>query len=301
VERPTNAEFRLTVTIKGDLAQAGRIALSELARIAGELQANLERIAVGMRVPGREPKQGRRPAEVVEAVRLDLVTMRAGSAILELAPHSLEQLQLYDQRTELEAAFQAFTSGVRQLVDDPNSTPTGFDHAVITGLVELAGGVGDGVSEIVIEGSNLPRLVVDGVVKRAARAARRRYVSEVRRLIGRLEMGDFAPSALRCRIDAVDGSYLCDFDATLRDQVLAAMDRVVQVEGAAETLPESGRIRVLHLERIEIIDEQRDVDIDELIRQQGVTPIEGADQLAGARIDDFDEFLVALRSLRETA
>jgi hypothetical protein len=112
-------------------------------------------------------------------------------------------------------------------------------------------------------------------------------------------MGDFAPSALRCRIDTAQGPVTCDFDGELRDQVLAAMDRVVMAHGAAERWSDSGAIRVLHVSGVEPVKEAETLSVTELIEQQGIRPIQDPADLAGPFIDDFDEFLEAIRSLRQ--
>src|ERR1700730_17050615 len=109
--------LRLTLTIRGELARGGRLALSELARVAGEFQANLERVAVAFDLPQRGLRQGRRPTEVVDSVRLDLVAFTPGSAVLELAPHDDPQLRLYDEGTALEGAYRGLVAGLQQLVE----------------------------------------------------------------------------------------------------------------------------------------------------------------------------------------
>lgn len=42
-----------------------------------------------------------------------------------------------------------------------------------------------------------------------------------------------------------------------------------------------------------------DADLAELIRRQGIGPIEDIEELAGPPIEDADEFLAAVRSTRE--
>jgi hypothetical protein len=290
----------LTVTVAGELARNGKIALSELARIAGELQSSLERLAVAAGSAAGEQRAGRRRADLVEAVRLDLTSFTGGSAVLELAPHAPEQQQLFRKTTALDGAYQALVRGVAALVDDPYSMPPGFNHAILTGLVDLTSSIGAGVSEVRIERPGMPALILDGQIRNATRTARRRYLDEVRTIIGRLEMGDFAPSALRCRIDTADKSYTCDFDPPLREAVLSAMDQIVEAVGAAETSPETGNVRILHLDHVTVVPEQRTARLEELIAQQAIRPIQSARELIGVPIDDFDQFMGEIRSLRET-
>ncbi|MBA2529697.1 MAG: hypothetical protein H0V19_06990 [Euzebyales bacterium] len=141
--------------------------------------------------------------------------------------------------------------------------------------------------------------MIDDKVKQAVKSYQRREITEELAISGRLHMGDFAPSALRCRIDTAQGPVTCDFDSELRDRVLAAMDRVVTAHGAAERWSDSGAIRVLLLSGVEPIKEAEALSVTELIQQQGIRPIDDPADLAGPPIDDFDEFLEAIRSLRQ--
>ncbi|MGH3452279.1 MAG: hypothetical protein ACRDQW_16480 [Haloechinothrix sp.] len=142
-------------------------------------------------------------------------------------------------------------------------------------------------------------VVIDDKVKQAVKSYQRREITDELAISGRLHMGDFAPSALRCRIDTAQGWVTCDFDSELRDQVLAAMDHVVTAHGAAERWSDSGAIRVLHLSGVEPVTQAETLSVTELIEQQGIRPIEDPADLAGAHIDEFDEFLGAIRSLRQ--
>lgn len=293
-EPHTTARKRLTITVDGDLASGGRLALSELARIAGELQAELERVARVL--AGSDNRTGRRPADIVEGTRLDLVGFRSGSAVLEVEAHRQEATLL---PSLLDESLDAFFGGIDALVANPTTLPHGFDRGVVNGLQELTGGLGRAVSTIRIDRPGRSSVVIDHTVKQAVKSYQRREITEELRISGRLHMGDFAPSALRCRIDTAQGPVTCDFDSELRDQVLAAMDRVVTAHGAAERWSDSGAIRVLHLSGVEPVNEAETLSVTELIAQQGVRPIEDSADLAGPLIDDFDEFLRAIRSLRQ--
>lgn len=56
---------------------------------------------------------------------------------------------------------------------------------------------------------------------------------------------------------------------------------------------------MLHLEAVERLGEVATLSVADLVEQQGVHPIDDAGELAGPRIDDFDEFVDAIRSLRQ--
>lgn len=281
----------LKVTVDGALATGGRLALSELARIAGELQAQLERIARVL--GGGDVRTGRRPTDIVDATRLDLVGFRDGSAVLEIEPHEQDPTLF---PSLLDESLSALLDGIEVLAATPSELPRGFDRSVIRGLRDLTGSLGHAVTSIRIDQPGRRPVVVDHTVKQAVRVHLNDGLVEELVVSGRLHMGDFAPSALRCRIDTAQGPVTCDFDAELRDEVLGAMDRLVIARGQAERWPHG--IRVLHLEAVEPAQEAGHRSIEELVAEQGVRPITAASELVGEPVDDFDEYLTAIRSLR---
>lgn len=76
----------LMVRAAGPATANGRLALSELARIASALQTTLERIAFSI-LTGRPHRTGRLPRQVADSVRLDFVGYSAGSAVLRMRRH----------------------------------------------------------------------------------------------------------------------------------------------------------------------------------------------------------------------
>lgn len=285
------------LTVEGPLASDGRLALSELARLAAELQGEMERIAL---VLSGEPSgsPGRRPKDIVNAVRLDLVSMTAGSVTLELAPHERQQT-LIDSLAEV--SIEHFLNGVERLQDDPGAMPSGFDEGVVSGLANFVAGLGRGISSIQIEGQGR-RIRLTPEFKHRLRP--RRILSEERSVVvsGRLHMGDFAPSMQKCRIDTPVEGVVGEFDDDLRDEVLDLMGRLVRAEGWAE-ISEGGRIvGVLRLAAIEPSAELRSPSLQELVDDQGAYPIRSLQELKGGdAIDDFDDFLDAIHSLRAGA
>jgi hypothetical protein len=289
---------RLRITVRGDAAPEGRIALAELARIAGEIQAQVERVALVL-TAGSSTGSGRRPGDVVEATQLDFVGFSSGSAVLDVEPHET-QARLFDDEPELaDRSLQRFVEGIGHLTEHPEHMPAGFDRGVINGLVDLTGSIGTRISSITLTLGDTRPVVVDARTKAAARTARTRLEQERVDVTGRLHMGDFAPSALRCRIDTANGPITCDFDEDLRSDVLAAMDRIVVATGLAEYWPSEDRPRRLHLEGLTQVQEAEETSLDQLIREQGVQPVWDINELAGPAIDDFDEFLTTVRSVRD--
>jgi hypothetical protein len=119
-------------------------------------------------------------------------------------------------------------------------------------------------------------------------------------VVGRLQMGDFSPAALRCRIDTFAGSVLADFDADLRDSVLDAMDQLVMATGTAELQPDGSTVRVLHLSALEVLPSARMSPLATLQRQQNVAPVQDIAELRGSGADDedFGPFMEAISSVR---
>jgi hypothetical protein len=282
----------LVVRAVGPATEGGRLPLSELARLAGGLQASLERIALS--ISGSANRPGRRPREIVDAVRLDFVGFEHGSAVLNIARTG--QLSFDDL---LGSSLDALEEGLNSLLRDPNVLPPHFTPQVINGVRDLTGGINaSNVTRIEFHRSGRIRFVIDDELQAAIRQAQFEPVSEMATVVGRLHMGDFSPAALRCRIDTYAGSVSCDFALDLRDVVLDAMDQMVMAEGKAEFDPNGTSMRMLHLNRLEILGSTRPSSLDALARQQGIRPVTSVEELSGTPIDDFDEFLAAVQSAR---
>lgn len=290
----TSDAQELTVAVEGLLASEGRLALSELARIGGEFQASVERVGAVLVGLG-ETRPGRRPGDVVEATRLALVGFHQGSAVLAIEP---QEQQGTLAPSLLDESLEAFLNGIEALADDPETLPRGFDRGVVNGLRELTGGLGRAVTAIRIQQSGRAPVVLDQRVKQAVRTYLRQGIAEDLVVTGRLNMGDFAPSALRCRIDTPSESIPCDFDVDLRHEILGAMDQIVTAQGQAERWRDSRTLKVLHLESVESVPDAERRTIDDLVAEQGISPLSDASELVGERMDDFDAFLDAVRSLR---
>lgn len=234
----------------------------------------------------------------MEATQLDFVGLAAGSAVLEVEAHEAPA-RLFDDADDLvERSMERLVAGLDELTTNPDRLPDGFDRGVVNGLVNLTGSVGGRVSAIEFVLGDSPTVVVDGRTKAAVRAARRRLEEEPIEITGRLHMGDFAPSTLRCRIDTAEGPVTCDFDEDLRTDVLSAMDRIVVAQGLAEYWPGESRPRLLHLDALSQVQEAEEILLEEVIRQQGIAPVSNVEELVGPAIDDFDAFLAAVRSVR---
>lgn len=288
----------LEITAAGPATTGGRLPLSELARIAGEFQSTLERIALGR--TGESPQVGRRRKDVVEAVRLEIRGFKAGSAILEVERAAHDALfghELLSQSLDdLRVGADAIVSG------DPAALPESFSMPVLDGLLRMCGGLADNSVAVVDfrrKGQSL--LHVDQAFRAAVRSMRTSRHYDEATIVGRLQMGDFAPSTLRCRIDTLDASIVCDFGDSLRDQVLAAMDSMVIATGIAEYGIDHETIRVLEITELTIVEEGSRKSFAELAAEQGIGPVTDiSDFFAGESVedDDFERFFQAAMSAR---
>jgi hypothetical protein len=289
-EGPPINELVLTAT--GPATEGGRLPLSELARLASGLQASLERIALS--IYGLDHRPGRRPREIVDAVRLDFVGFDVGSAVLRIARP--RQPMLADDL--LESSLSALENGLASLRRSPDEVPLYFSPQVINGLRDLTGGINpSSVVSIELRDGGRIRFRLDAEMHTALRWVRLVTLNEFATVVGRLHMGDFSPASLRCRIDTHGGSVLCDFDYDLRDTVLDAMDQLVIAHGTAELHP-NGTIYLLHLAGLQVLKSAAPTSLETLAQEQGVRPIRSAEDLRGEPIDDFDSFLSAVKSAR---
>jgi hypothetical protein len=282
----------LVIKAIGPATEGGRLPLAELARLASGLQASLERIALSL--SGGTARPGRRPREIVDAVRLDIVGFETGSAVLHI--ERTGQLSLDDL---LGRALDTLEEGINSLLRDPTALPEHFTPQVINGIRDLTGGISaDAITRIEFVRDGRTRFTVDGGLQSAVRAVGSTPVQQMVTVVGRLHMGDFSPAGLRCRVDAYAGSVLCDFTLDLRNAVLDAMDEMVMAEGKGELDPNGASIHLLHLTGLARLDSARPESLDTLARQQQIQPVSSLDEFGGEPIDGFEEFMNAIRSAR---
>jgi len=288
----------LSIHAEGPAADSGHLPLAELARIVAGLQVTLERLALAL--TGTLAPRGRRPREVVEAVRLDLAGFRPGSAIIDIVRPPQPGFASQPDDTLLGDSLNALEDGIAR-VRSGGQLPSYFTPQVITGLRELAGGINpSNLTRISFGRSDGRQFVMDAVFREQLRKVSARAPEASATVVGRMQMGDFSPAALRCRIDTFAGSVLADFDADLRDTVLDAMDQMVMATGIAELQTDGATVRLLHISALESLPTARISPLATLQRQQGVTEVRDIDELRGhtEETDDFGPFLEAIRSAR---
>lgn len=285
--------FKATLYALGPSTEGGRIPLAELARIASEMQATLERLALALN--GSQIKAGRRPRDIVDAVRLDFVGFERGSAILQVARTGQ---QSWDGDGLLEQSFATLAKGVKAL-EQGGPLPEAFTPQVVNGLRSLTGGIGArGITRIRVASTSAPDFEFNSGLRKALREVSLSLVESEATVVGRLQMGDFSPASLLCRIDTYAGSIQCGFGAEIRDRVLDCMDQLVMAHGIAEMQPDGSTIRVLRISDINPIGSPSSRSLDDLTREQRITPLASVDELSGGDIDGIDDFLAAISSVR---
>ncbi|WP_434740266.1 hypothetical protein [Micromonospora sp. SH-82] len=283
----------LTLRAVGPATEGGRLPLAELSRLASGLQATLELLALS--IAGKTTGVGRRPREIVDAVRLDFVGFRAGSAVLDIARTG--QLQI--DEGVLEQALTALEEGTNSLREQPDVRPPHFGPQVLNQLRSLTGGIStSNVTRIELRQADRSRFVIDDALHKAVRRTSFEKIAQESTVVGRLHTGDFSPATLRCRVDTYAGSILWDFDSDLRNAVLDAMDQMVMADGIAELEPNGVTIHILHLSNLRRIDTAEPKSLESLAQAQGITPVSSVEELRGESIGDMSDFLAALRSAR---
>ncbi|HUN35608.1 MAG TPA: hypothetical protein VMU95_26720 [Trebonia sp.] len=293
-----DSEILLSVHAEGPAADGGRLPLAEIARIAAGLQVTLERVALAL--TGTYVARGRRPRDVVEAVRLDLAGFRAGSAIIDVIRADRPEAAEVEGDSLLADSLRALEDGITA-IRKGGDLPPYFTPQVVTGLRELAGGINVGnLTRISFGRPGGQSFVIDSIFRDRLRKVSTLGPQTEATVVGRLQMGDFSPAALRCRIDTFAGSVLADFGDELRDSVLDAMDQMVMATGIADMQPDGSTVRVLHLSALERLPSARTLPLATLQRQQGVSPVSDISDLRGHAEDgdDFGSFMEAITSAR---
>lgn len=289
-------DHSIKITAKGPLADAGTLPLAEMARLLGEFQQTLERIA--LQLHGFEGGIGRRPTEVTAAVRLEFAGIRRGSA--ELLIRRDEDLLTNDA---LDETLRLLERGVGAIRQGGQGLPKEFDTTVLNGLLKFSGGLAPGqINTVTIEVDGRSIAQMDTNFREKTRHLTRQRTARETTLVGLLSMTDFAPSSLKCRIDTLHESVLCDFDTTLRSDVLENVDTLVEARGIGEFASAGDRLISLDLLSVSPVALADVPDIAELAEVQGVQPWAARSEVESPFEDlsdmQFDDFLKAALSSR---
>lgn len=284
----------MSIRAVGPIA-SGRLPLSEVARLAGELQATLERLALA--ILGTSATHGRRPRDVADAVRLELIAFWDGSTVLDMAPPGDAMLN----HGLLDESMGLLFGGLRAIAERAQDVPSGFTPQVLDGLIRFSGGISpQTVHRLEVSRDQMPPVVIDQAFRDHVRWLRTFRHHDVVSIVGRLHEGDFDPLALRCRIDTIDTTVQCSFSEDMRERVLSAMDCMVVASGIAE-LQSNGRVRTLDLDDLTVIDEAQRRTIDQLAQDQGIEPVRDIAEFATLtelEDEEYDRFVKSAMSAR---
>ncbi|MBP2322908.1 hypothetical protein JOF56_003293 [Kibdelosporangium banguiense] len=228
---------------------------------------------------------------------MDFAGFSGGSAVMRLLPAETSTLD-----NLLDASFDTLVTGIehiQQTGEKPaEELGTHFTPLVLNGLATLCGGIGRrGLTRIEFSVGETVLFTLDSRVRSQLRQIQKLNTASQTTIVGRLHMGDFEPLSLKCRIDTTLGSVWCDFDIDLKEDVFNQLEQLVMASGSAE-LQSDGTVRVLHLVELTAIETSQSRTLEDLAAEQGVRPLHDPEQLRGAPIEDFDEFLAALRAAR---
>lgn len=249
----------IVVRLEGPAVAQGRIAVDDLALVAGQLQRAVQRIALVLRgEQGMRP--GRRPREVEALTRLEVVALRPGSVTLDLDLAEGERpLAAMDVGRE---AVERLVGGLTALAQGA-TPPFGWDPGVLVALREMGALLRRGIERIDLEASaggilrraRLEARTVETIGRLMRGSVRDLRTRDLRTVEGRLLMADFRETATRCRVHPPMGAPVeCTFDEAQRQAVLDALTRYVRVSGEAETDEATGGIRLLEIADLEILD-----------------------------------------------
>ena len=323
--RPSaHAPAHLTVHLEGKAVARHRIALQDLILFGHQLQAALIRVGTVLS-GGMSLKRRRKPLEIAEACALDLVNMSQGSLALGFEPRRLshEQLKIFPEANTLaEQTLEHFVEGIATLSEEAHEDesdqaedfPRGYDRSVLLALREGAKILEHGISAIGFDlqsGGQHRKASYTAEVHRIVVERIRAPIVSQRAIEGRLLMGDFRQSDLRCRIHpSVGAPIMCTFDEAQRDTILAALTRHVRIVG--DSKEEAGRIVSLNIADLEILDRdqvkeeaqalfEEKADLDQLAAEQGVSPAANFNALLGdfwPEDETADEFIAQVRAWR---
>jgi hypothetical protein len=320
-ERTTlNLRAPLKIRLEGPAVRHHRIALPDFVLFAQQVQTAVDRVARVLLGLGVSSQSGRKPSEIKRLCSLDIVEIRDGSlaVICDLPVQS--QAELFENIAEDlgEEALTFFVEGIEVVGGQQTTMPRGYDKGVLLALREGGKLFDHGIETITFD----LRTRKGHWISRYTREVHTRIVSrlqepiENRRMVGgRLLMGDFKETGLRCRVHPPIGKPIpCMFDEAQKEAVLAALTRYVRLVG--EATEAEGEILSLKIADIEVLD--RDVDVEErgekgtvffdgktdlemLAAQQGVSVVSDFDSLLGdfwPEDESADQFIATVREWR---
>ena len=309
----------LTVRFEGPVVREHRMPLQDMVLFAANLQKAVDRVARVLLGQSQSVQAGRKPTDIAKACALEIVSVGPGSLTLVCdLPHD-SQADMFPDLGE--QAVTCLVEGIEIIGRTGDALPRGYDKGVLLALREAGKLLDHGVECISYDlaarkrhwRSSYGRSEHDRLVARIQEPVHNR-----RSIEGRLLMGDFRETGLRCRVHpALGRPVVCLFTEQQRDAVLGALTKYVRLVGEASI--SNGEIKSLSIEDVEVLDREAavtlqdeagaasfdaSVDLDALAAQQGVPSATEFERLLGdfwPEEESADSFIASVRAWRNEA
>jgi hypothetical protein len=297
----------LRVRVKGPGIGHGSIPIPELLRICSDVQS-----AVNRQAEAREGEQSLRSGPVLSKVKdectLELTGIGKGSTMLQFG---FVKPQIPLPYPEILSPGNAVIGEVAEALRFlGNGSEVAIDPGVLGSFDSLGSLLDQGkVSEIdfIVPRSGKRNVVAtfNATVRKRVSAKLQEPTMEAYIVEGILDMADFKPGDLKCRIDpSIGQSILCTFGPEREDQIYEAMRHSVRARGTATRDPHSRRIDRLDIQHLELIppiavgeaEFFASRSFSELAERQGAQPLYNPKLLEGvfSETEDIDELLAEI-------
>lgn len=280
---------RLTVTVKGPKVGEARLSAADLAEIVKRTQQALKRVGRVL-YGGASRRQGRDKADIEQLCELFLVEWTPGSAVAQLElGEPPAQMNMFGYIGE--ESVKTFVGGMTKIMDarmNSADLPAGVDRGVLQTCDALAKVLDHGIDTITFcarNGQAAGSFTLDATMRNRVQEMLGQPV-DVSSIVkaGRLEELN-GHGGLTGRLWEPDGTkWLCHFKAEHLEQMPDAWMRTVRLIGHAVVV--DGRERILEVESLDVLDAEiessttqevtpfwKSLSLDELIEQQGVSPV----------------------------
>jgi hypothetical protein len=304
----------LELRAKGPGVRRGRIPVPDLIKICEEAQRAVNRQAEFM-----EGRKTLHPGPITDAIRqectLELIALKPGCTRLQFGI-AKPQVPLFNDQPTLGPDVVGEVALAIKSLGNGKGTIREVDAGVLQALYSLGAVVENKrISELEwIAPKTAERKRVSAPVNRKMRERVAATISSPRKvqrqIDGVLDMADFKPNDLRCRIDpAIGASVVCTFDERDATQVQLLIRQPVRITGEAILAPYTDRVENLHVYKIERLPSLSlgegnffaESSLSELAAKQKVKPLKDISALASGFPPDenIDEFLEEIYSARK--
>lgn len=255
-KRADSEEPILQLRVKGPGVRRGRIPVPDLIKICEEAQRTINKQAEALQ--GRKTHHPGPTTNVIrEECTLELVGIKSGSTRLQFGLAKPQVPLFQGQQSFSSEAVGEIALTIKSLANGREPTRD-VDAGVLQALYRM-GAVAESKRITEIEWI-APRLAsrkrIVAPVNQRVRERIAVRISSPRRermqIDGILEMADFKPDDLKCRIDpAIGVSVLCSFHEREINQVQALLRKPVRASGNAVIAPYTNRIESFNIQAIE--------------------------------------------------